>query len=113
MAMNIHEKHGLRLSSMGLSGKKDALLGKQISTITISLNCFLRLIITYVSQTRARKLIQWGLSEGRSRKSASNGHGPRWNSGASHMNEAFSKKYFDCLGLVSLLDHYRKLQGVT
>jgi len=65
------------------------------------------------SHTRAGKLMQRGLSEERSWKSATNGHGPWWNSGASHMNEAFPKKYFDKLGLVSLLDHYRKLQCVT
>ena len=37
-------------------------------------------------------------------KSASNGRGPWWNSRASHMNQAFPKKFFDRLGLVSLLD---------
>ncbi|MBE1426783.1 RNA-directed DNA polymerase [Desulfomicrobium macestii] len=62
--------------------------------------------------TRAKKLMQRGLSEARSWKSATNGHGPWWNSGASHMNAALPKKYFDNLGLVSLLDHYRKLQCV-
>lgn len=31
----------------------------------------------------------------------------------SYMNEAFPKKYFDKLGLVSLQNHYRKLQSVT
>jgi RNA-directed DNA polymerase len=65
------------------------------------------------SHTRAGKLMQRELSEERSWKSATNGHGPWWNSGASHMNEAFPKKYFDKLGLVSLLDHYSKLQCVT
>ncbi len=104
------------------------------------------------SYTRARKLMQRGLSEARSWKSATNGHGPWWNSGASHMNEAFPKKYFETLfhfyfisiskhlgarssrlqgslqngrilricfeiemelGLVSLLDHYHKLQCAT
>jgi RNA-directed DNA polymerase len=65
------------------------------------------------AHTRARKLMQRGLSEERSWKSATNGHGPWWNSGASHMNAALPKKYFDKLGLVSLLDHYRKLQCVT
>lgn len=63
--------------------------------------------------TRAKELMQRGLSEARSWKSATNGYGPWWNSGASHMNEAFPKKYFDKLGLVSLLDHYQKLQCVT
>ena len=33
--------------------------------------------------------------------------------GSLHMNEAFPKKYFDKLELVSLLDHYPKLQCVT
>ena len=60
--------------------------------------------------TRARKLMQRGLSEARSWKSATNGHGPWWNSGASHMNQAFPKSYFDKLGLVSLLDQLHKFQ---
>ena len=63
--------------------------------------------------TRARNLMQRGLNKDRALKSAMNGRGPWWNSGASHMNVAFPKKYFDKLGLVSLLDHYRKLQCVT
>lgn len=63
--------------------------------------------------TRGRRLMQRGLSKERALKSVINGRGPWWNSGASHMNEAFPKKYFDKLGLVSLLDHYRKLQCVT
>jgi len=36
--------------------------------------------------------------------SAANQRGAWWNSGASHMNEAFSKHFFDSIGLVSLLD---------
>ena len=63
--------------------------------------------------TRARKLMQRGMSEERSWKSATNGHGPWWNSKAPHMNEAFPKKYFDACGLVSLLDHFHKLQRET
>lgn len=63
--------------------------------------------------TRARNLMHRGLNKDRALKSAMNGRGPWWNSGASHMNNAFPKKYFDKLGLVSLLDHYRKLQCVT
>ena len=63
--------------------------------------------------TRARNLMQRGMNKDRALKSAMNGRGPWWNSGASHMNEAFPKKYFDKLGLVSLLDHYRKLQCVA
>jgi len=33
-----------------------------------------------------------------------------WNSGVSHMNQAFPKKFFDKLGLVSLLDSVLKFQ---
>src|ERR1039457_5303522 len=45
------------------------------------------------SFTRATKLMQRGLSEERAWKSAQNGRGPWWNSGASHMNEAFDKSF--------------------
>ena len=54
--------------------------------------------------TRMKNLMRRGLSEERSCRSAFNGRGPWWNSGASHMNEAFPKTYFDKLGLISLLD---------
>ena len=58
--------------------------------------------------TRAKKLMGRGLPEERAWKSATNGRGPWWNAGASHMNHAFPKSYFDRLGLASLLDqHYR------
>jgi RNA-directed DNA polymerase len=60
--------------------------------------------------TRAKHLMQRGLDQERAWKSATNGHGPWWNAGASHMNQAFPKKYFDGLGLVTLLDQLRKLQ---
>ena len=60
--------------------------------------------------TRARNLMRRGLSEQRAWKSAQNGRGPWWNSGASHMNDAFRKSFFDNLGLVSLLDHLRRFQ---
>jgi RNA-directed DNA polymerase len=59
------------------------------------------------SHTRAARLIQRGLSSERAWKSAGNGRGSWWNSGASHMNEAFSKRYFDQLELVSLLNQKR------
>ena len=58
--------------------------------------------------TRARKLMQLGLSEARACTSAYNGHGPWWNAGASHMNQAITTKYFTDLGLVSL--HQKLLQ---
>jgi len=65
------------------------------------------------SYTRARKLIQCGLSEERAWRSATNGRGPWWNSGASHMNEAFNTSYFRELGLISLLDQFHRFQHST
>jgi RNA-directed DNA polymerase len=62
------------------------------------------------SKTRAKNLMKRGLDRERAWKSAANGHGPWWNAGASHMNEAFPKKYFDALGLVTLLDQLRNRQ---
>jgi RNA-directed DNA polymerase len=62
------------------------------------------------SHTRAKNLMKYGLGEERAWKSATNGRGPWWNSGASHMNQCFPKSFFDRLGLVSLLNQLRKLQ---
>ena len=59
------------------------------------------------NHTRARRLIPRGLAKQRAVKSATNGRGSWWNAGASHMNEAFFRRYFDHLGLVSLLNHNR------
>ena len=61
--------------------------------------------------TRAKNLMQRGLGEARAWRSATNGRGPWWNAGASHMNQAFPKKCFDASGLVSLLDQLHQLQG--
>jgi RNA-directed DNA polymerase len=63
--------------------------------------------------TRAKNLMKRGLEESRAWKSATNGRGAWWNSGASHMNEAFPKSYFDRLGLMTLLNRQRKLQFPT
>ena len=63
--------------------------------------------------TRACNLMKAGLRRERAWRSATNGHGPWWNAGASHMNAAFPKAYFDRLGLVSLLDTTRRLQCVS
>ena len=52
--------------------------------------------------TRAKRLMERGLDKQRAWKSACNGRGPWWNSGASHMNEAFPVKYFRELGLMEL-----------
>lgn len=62
------------------------------------------------SYTRATNLMKRGLAEDRGWRSATNGRGPWWNSGASHMNEAFPKRFFDDLGLVSLLKQLKILQ---
>jgi len=64
-------------------------------------------------RTRARRLMERGIEEGRSWVSATNGHGPWWNSGASHMNHACPKSYFDRLGLVSLLDTVNRIQKTS
>ncbi|KPM67100.1 group II intron reverse transcriptase/maturase [Pseudomonas putida] len=63
--------------------------------------------------TRARNLMRLGLGEGRACRSASNGRGPWWNSGASHMNQALPKKLWDQLGLVSILDTINRLSRIT
>lgn len=63
--------------------------------------------------TRAKKLMGRGLTEERAYKSAYNGRGPWWNSGASHMNHAFRKAYFTELGLLSLVDGLRRFQRTT
>jgi group II intron reverse transcriptase/maturase len=62
--------------------------------------------------THAKNLMKAGLTEERAFRSAFNQRGPWWNSGASHMNQAFPKSFFDRLGLVSLLDTMRRLQCV-
>ena len=62
--------------------------------------------------TRAKNLMKAGLTEERAWRSACNQRGPWWNSGASHMNQAFPKSFFDRLGLVSLLDTLRRFQCV-
>jgi RNA-directed DNA polymerase len=63
--------------------------------------------------TRARNLMKRGLTEERAWRSAANGRGPWWNAGASHMNQAFPKSFFDSFGLVSLLNQHRLFQSAT
>ena len=65
------------------------------------------------AKTRAKRLMQRGLVEGRAWKSAYNGRGPWWNAGASHMNQAFPKRYFDSQGLISLLSEVHRFQCAT
>ena len=63
--------------------------------------------------TRARKLMRRGLHPERAWKSACNGRGPWWNSGASHMNRAIPKRYLDACGLVSLLTELRRIHRAS
>jgi RNA-directed DNA polymerase len=62
---------------------------------------------------RARNLMQRGLPEERAWRSACNQRGSWWKAGASHMNAAFPKSWFDHLGLVSLLDTVQRLQRAS
>lgn len=59
---------------------------------------------------RAKGLMKRGLDRERAFKSAMNRRGSWWNAGASHMNAAFPKSYFDRSGLLSLQDQRRRLQ---
>jgi RNA-directed DNA polymerase len=63
------------------------------------------------SLTRARALMRRGLDEERAWRSALNQRGAWWNAGASHMNSAYPKAYFDRLDLVSLVDSHRRWQA--
>ena len=60
-------------------------------------------------RTRLRELRRRGLDEARARASACNGRRPWWNAGASHMHAAVPTAVFRQLGLLSLLDEYRRL----
>jgi RNA-directed DNA polymerase len=53
--------------------------------------------------TRFKRLCALGLEKDRAHKSASNGRGAWFNSGASHMNRALPAKSFATMGLISLL----------
>jgi len=61
-------------------------------------------------RTRQRRLCALGLDAERAWHSAGNGHGPWWNAGASHLNQALPAAYFTRLGLVSLLREQQRLQ---
>ena len=52
--------------------------------------------------TRREGLMRRGLSEERAVMSAFNRLGPWFNAGASHMNQAFPKSYYDKIGLVTI-----------
>lgn len=65
------------------------------------------------SYTRARNLMRLGLPEETAWRSATNGRGPWWNAGAAHMHRTVRKSFFECLGLVSLMDQHRLLQSAS
>ncbi len=52
--------------------------------------------------------MQRGLKVERAWASANNERGP-WNAGASHMNDAFQKSFFDRCGLPSMMELHRRL----
>jgi len=60
-------------------------------------------------RTRMNELLRRGLDEKRAHQSATNGRGPWWNAGASHMNQAIPNQWLREQGLVSLLDEHRRL----
>ncbi|MGH8185686.1 MAG: group II intron reverse transcriptase/maturase, partial [Steroidobacteraceae bacterium] len=60
--------------------------------------------------TRVKALMRQGLTAQRAWHSATNGRGAWWNAGASHMNHAYPKSYFDRMGLVSLVDSRQRFQ---
>jgi RNA-directed DNA polymerase len=63
--------------------------------------------------TRAKHLMRAGLGERRAWLSATNGRGPWWNGGASHMNAAYPKSWFDHMGLVSLLATQQRFSSAS
>jgi RNA-directed DNA polymerase len=72
----------------------------------------LRCLLWRQAKTRQRRTVMLrkrGLAEAQAWHSGHNGQGPWWNSGASHMNYAFPKAFFDRLGLVSMIDTSRYL----
>ena len=61
-------------------------------------------------RTRFNKLQEHGANRTRAAAAAWNGRGPWWNAGASHMNLVRPNRWFRDMGLVSLLDEYRRLE---
>ena len=59
--------------------------------------------------SRRAKLMARGLDEVQASVSAYNGHGPWWNAGASHMNQAVPIRYLRAHGLLSFLAEHRRL----
>jgi len=57
-------------------------------------------------------LMKLGLPEESAARSAFNQRGPWFNSGASHMKQDFPKRFFDQLGLISMLQTLGKFGPV-
>jgi len=64
-------------------------------------------------RNRAKRLIQHGLERVRAYRSATNGRGPWWNAGASHMHAAVPARWLHHQGLVSFLGEHRRLASAT
>jgi len=62
------------------------------------------------ARTHIKKLVNLGIPKRRACLSAYNGRGPWYNSGASHMNQALPKKFFDRIGLISTLEKLRSFR---
>ncbi|MHC4067221.1 MAG: group II intron reverse transcriptase/maturase [Planctomycetota bacterium] len=60
-------------------------------------------------RTQFKELCRRGLDHERARRSAWNGRGPWYNAGASHMNHAVPTSELRGLGLISLMEEYRRL----
>jgi RNA-directed DNA polymerase len=60
--------------------------------------------------TRFRGLTRRGIADQRAWTSVSNGHGPWWNAGASHMNQAVPTSAFRQIGLLSFSELHSRLQ---
>ncbi len=61
--------------------------------------------------TRLARLMKAGFEKVRAFRSANNGRGSWYNSGASHMNHAYPSKVFAAMGLISLLDTLKSVQA--
>jgi hypothetical protein len=62
---------------------------------------------------RAKNLMRAGIGSKRAWWAATNGRGPWWNGGASHMNAAYPKSWFDRMGLVSFLESWQRLTSAS
>jgi RNA-directed DNA polymerase len=68
-------------------------------------------LLTGVYQPEAVRKVEIDMV--RAWRSATNGRGPWWNGGASHMNAAYPKSWFDRMGLVSLLETRQRLTSAS